>query len=117
MSNFRKVNVEGGELPNQGNMPNPQKPSDAPVVKADDKEEDKKYKQRLNKEFHEFHKANIEFNSIGEKMDRDTIASVKDMVHDYSKYLPDTDRKRLDTIILEKSPGFKLDKEDSVHQF
>jgi hypothetical protein len=23
----------------------------------------------------------------------------------------------LDTIILEKSPGFKLDKEDSVHQF
>lgn len=68
MSKFSKGNVVGGgeELPNEGNMANPQKPSDASVIKADE-EKDKKYKRRVNKEFYEFKKANIEFNSVGEK--------------------------------------------------
>lgn len=117
MSNFSKGNVEGGgELVNKGKMPNPQKPSDPSVIKADE-EKDNKYKRRVNKEFYEFKKANIEFNSVGEKMDLDTKISIKDMVDDYGQYLPDTDRKKLSTILSKKLPGFNLTKEDSVHQF
>ena len=70
MASPNKGNVDTGGLSNKGNMPNPQEPSGTPVIDSD-KEKDKKYKEKLNKKFDMFHKANIEFNSADKNIGRD----------------------------------------------
>ena len=116
MASSNKGNVDTGGLSNKGNMPNPQKPSGTSVIDPD-KDSDKKNKEKLKKEFDRFHKANIEFNSADRARDKDSHIILKDIVDDYSQYLPEDDRNRLLTLLSTKYPKFQLDYEDTVHQF
>jgi len=116
MSNHSKGKIEGSGPSNKGNMPNPQKPTDTSFIKSDE-ERDKKYKERIQKEFHEFHKANEEFHSVDRNIGTDSRISIKDMVDDYSQFLPEEDKSRLFTVLSAKLPDFQLSREDSVHKF
>jgi hypothetical protein len=123
MASPHKGNVStGGGQSNNGNMPNPQKPDDISLIDTDI-EKDKKYKEEINRKkeikskFVKFSKANLEFNSADKKMGKDSNVSLKDLYDDYGQYLPETDKRRLETLLSTEFPKFQLNKEDSVHQF
>jgi hypothetical protein len=116
MASPDKANVDTGGLSNKGNMPNPQKPSGQFVIDSD-KDEDKKHKEKLKREFDKFYKANLEFNSADKNPGRDWEVMLKDIYDDYAEYLPEKEKSRILAIMSTKHPKFQLNEEDSVHQF
>jgi len=109
-------NKDSGGLHDKGSNPNPKKPSSTPFIHSD-KKDDEDLNIQLQKKFEPFYKANEEFVRADANIGRDWEVSCKDLFDDYAKYLPEKDRKRLMELKTTEFPKFKLNREDSVHQF